>query len=132
MTIAMAIVPAGCSLLPWKKTVTAVTLPGRGTGPAAGSRDWSRCEPSGVGDSPGRDFIDFVSENTTMATYGGVEAIQGTDDKKRRSVLLAGLGAVSALLVVVAFAASHLSPMKVCVTGMEFKLWNYKFTTVDR
>ncbi len=48
-----------------------------------------------------------------MSTYGGVGEIKNSDDKKGRSALLAGLGAVSALLVVIAFAASHLTTSQV-------------------
>eukprot|EP00291_Cryptomonas_curvata_P009739 CAMPEP_0172182214 /NCGR_PEP_ID=MMETSP1050-20130122/18269_1 /TAXON_ID=233186 /ORGANISM="Cryptomonas curvata, Strain CCAP979/52" /LENGTH=201 /DNA_ID=CAMNT_0012855623 /DNA_START=12 /DNA_END=615 /DNA_ORIENTATION=- len=44
-----------------------------------------------------------------MSTYGGVGENKISDDKKGRSALLAGLGAVSALLVIIAFAASHLT-----------------------
>jgi hypothetical protein len=46
-------------------------------------------------------------------TYGGVGEIKNSDDKRGRSALLAGLGAVSALLVVIAFAASHLTTSQV-------------------
>lgn len=48
-----------------------------------------------------------------MSTYGGVGEIRGSDEKKGRSALLAGLGAVSALLVIIAFAASHLTTSQV-------------------
>ncbi len=62
-----------------------------------------------------------------MSTYGGVGEIKNPDDKKGRSALLAGLGAVSALLVVIAFAASHLTTSQVnrvcldCVTICFYK-----------
>ncbi len=48
-----------------------------------------------------------------MSNYGGIDSRNGNEEKTNRSALLAGLGAVSALLLVFALAVSHLSEAKV-------------------
>jgi hypothetical protein len=49
-----------------------------------------------------------------MSNYGGVKVDSVSETKSKSGALLAGIGAVSALLVVFAIAASHLSESKVC------------------